>query len=219
MQNTNQQLCMVVGIYVFPSRILLLRYTTKPQNFKTDHRASPSALYKIPLFSTRQNPCRAELLYSTNHEDTTNNTQTITCLPKILLTQPCDTLSWRLMSHGRTPLCESSTIFRRMGSGRGRPLTNMPPSWFTPPCPLDPFAISEFSMSCSRMSDKWSSVVGCRVLRARYFHTDFSAISVSRAPSTKKIHKNALSHSCTADICRTRRWFSTFEGSRFRKWW
>lgn len=66
-------------------------------------------------------------------------------LPKILLTQPCDTLNCRLISHGRTPPWESSTIFRRMGSGRGRPFTNRPPSWFTPPCPLDPFAISEVS--------------------------------------------------------------------------
>lgn len=97
------------------------------------------------------------------------------------------------MSHGRTPLCESSTIFRRMGSGRGRPLTNMPPSWFTPPCPLDPFAISEFSMSCSRMSDKWSSVVGCRVLRARVTFTLIFQRFPSLEPLLRKRYTRMLS--------------------------
>ena len=71
-------------------------------------------------------------------------------LPRILLTQPCETRSWRLMSHGRTPLCESSTIFRRMGSGSGRPLTNSPPSWLTPPWPFEPFPMSEAAASITR---------------------------------------------------------------------
>jgi hypothetical protein len=39
------------------------------------------------------------------------------------------------MSQGRAPECASSTIFCRVESGRGRPLTNTPPSWFTPLCP------------------------------------------------------------------------------------
>ena len=55
------------------------------------------------------------------------------------------------MSHGRTPLrmiflsffanhylltwCAMSTIRCRTTSGRGRPLTNTPPSWLTPPWP------------------------------------------------------------------------------------
>ena len=39
------------------------------------------------------------------------------------------------MSHGLAPLCANSTIFCRVESGRGRPLTKRPPSWFIPPCP------------------------------------------------------------------------------------
>ncbi|PSN52257.1 hypothetical protein C0J52_08301 [Blattella germanica] len=42
----------------------------------------------------------------------------------------------RDMSQGRAPECASSTIFCRVESGRGRPLTNTPPSWFTPLCPV-----------------------------------------------------------------------------------
>lgn len=34
----------------------------------------------------------------------------------------------REMSHGRAPLCASSTIFCRVESGSGRPLTKTPPS-------------------------------------------------------------------------------------------
>jgi hypothetical protein len=56
-------------------------------------------------------------------------------LERILETQPCDTRSWRLMSHGLTPLWASSTILCLTTSGRGRPFTNTPPSWFTPPWP------------------------------------------------------------------------------------
>ena len=39
------------------------------------------------------------------------------------------------MSHGRTPMWASSTIRRLTWSGRGRPLTNTPPSWLTPVWP------------------------------------------------------------------------------------
>jgi hypothetical protein len=56
-------------------------------------------------------------------------------LERILETQPCETRSWRLMSQGRTPWCASSTIRCRTTSGSGRPFTNTPPSWFTPPWP------------------------------------------------------------------------------------
>lgn len=52
---------------------------------------------------------------------------------KIFDTQPCETLNWRLMSHGRTPNWANSTIRRRMALGNGRPLTNTPPNWFTSP--------------------------------------------------------------------------------------
>ena len=57
-------------------------------------------------------------------------------LPRILETQPLET--WRIldMSQGRAPEWASSTIFCRVESGRGRPLTNTPPSWFTPLCPV-----------------------------------------------------------------------------------
>ena len=40
------------------------------------------------------------------------------------------------MSQGRAPLWASSTILCRVLSGRGRPLTNTPPSWFTPLWPV-----------------------------------------------------------------------------------
>lgn len=36
------------------------------------------------------------------------------------------------ISHGRAPLWASSTIFCLVVSGNGLPLTNTPPSWFTP---------------------------------------------------------------------------------------
>jgi len=39
------------------------------------------------------------------------------------------------MSHGRVPLWASSTIRCLTRSGNGRPFTNTPPSWFTPPWP------------------------------------------------------------------------------------
>jgi len=58
-----------------------------------------------------------------------------TYLERILETQPWLTLSCLEMSHGRTPLCANSTIRCRTTSGRGRPLTKTPPSWFTPPWP------------------------------------------------------------------------------------
>lgn len=49
-------------------------------------------------------------------------------LPKILLTHPWETRSWRDTSQGRTPACANSMIFRLTDSGRGLPLTNTPPS-------------------------------------------------------------------------------------------
>ena len=64
-------------------------------------------------------------------------------LANILLTHPCDTRSWREMSHGLTPSWASSTIRRRIAFGRGRPLTNTPPSWFTSP-----------NVDCSEMKKK-----------------------------------------------------------------
>jgi len=57
-----------------------------------------------------------------------------------LETQPLDTCRMREMSQGRAPECASSTIFCRVESGRGRPLTNTPPSWFTPLCPAGGWA-------------------------------------------------------------------------------
>ena len=54
---------------------------------------------------------------------------------RILDTQPWDTRSWREMTQGRTPWWAISTIWWRMWLGRGRPLMNTPPSWFTRPCP------------------------------------------------------------------------------------
>lgn len=60
-----------------------------------------------------------------------------THLPSILLTQPWLTRSWREMSQGRTPWWANSTILCLTTSGKGRPFTNTPPSWFTPPCPAD----------------------------------------------------------------------------------
>lgn len=48
---------------------------------------------------------------------------------------PCETNSWRDISHGRTPINANSTIRRRTQSGSGLPLTNTPPNWFTPAWP------------------------------------------------------------------------------------
>lgn len=58
-----------------------------------------------------------------------------THLDSIFDTHPCDTRSCLLMSHGRTPLCASSTIRCRTTSGKGLPFTNTPPNWLTPPWP------------------------------------------------------------------------------------
>lgn len=57
-------------------------------------------------------------------------------LPRILDTHPLET--WRILeiSQGRAPEWASSTIFCLVESGRGRPLTNTPPSWFTPLWPV-----------------------------------------------------------------------------------
>lgn len=60
---------------------------------------------------------------------------TIIYLERIFETQPWETRSCLEMSHGRTPLWASSTIRWRTTSGRGLPLTNTPPNWFTPPWP------------------------------------------------------------------------------------
>lgn len=53
-------------------------------------------------------------------------------LPSILETHPLETWSILEMSQGRAPEWASSTIFCLVESGKGRPLTNTPPSWFTP---------------------------------------------------------------------------------------
>lgn len=55
-----------------------------------------------------------------------------TYLPSILDTHPLETWSMRDMSHGLAPECASSTIFCRVESGNGRPLTYTPPSWLIP---------------------------------------------------------------------------------------
>jgi len=52
---------------------------------------------------------------------------------RIFETQPCDTLSCRLISQGRIPSWASSTILTRIWFGRGLPLTKTPPNWFTSP--------------------------------------------------------------------------------------
>ena len=52
-------------------------------------------------------------------------------LLSILLTQPCDTCSRRLISQGRTPCRAIWSISTRRLSGNGRPLVNMRPYWFT----------------------------------------------------------------------------------------
>ena len=41
------------------------------------------------------------------------------------------------MSHGRAPWWANSTIFCLVLSGKGRPLTNTPPSWLTPLWPSE----------------------------------------------------------------------------------
>lgn len=56
-------------------------------------------------------------------------------LDKIFETQPWETRSCLEISQGRTPLWANSTILCLTTSGRGLPLTNTPPSWFTPPWP------------------------------------------------------------------------------------
>ena len=60
------------------------------------------------------------------------NLQIETYRPSILETHPLETWRMREMSHGRAPEWANSTIFWRVESGNGRPLTNTPPSWFTP---------------------------------------------------------------------------------------
>lgn len=54
---------------------------------------------------------------------------------RILDTQPWETRSWREMTQGRMPWWAISTILWRMWLGRGLPLINIPPSWFTRPWP------------------------------------------------------------------------------------
>lgn len=53
-------------------------------------------------------------------------------LPRIFDTHPLDTCSIREISQGLAPECASSTIFCRVESGNGRPLTYTPPSWLIP---------------------------------------------------------------------------------------
>ena len=54
---------------------------------------------------------------------------------RILLTHPWLTRSCLLITQGRIPAAAISIIFSLMWFGRGRPLMNTPPSWFTLPCP------------------------------------------------------------------------------------
>lgn len=56
-------------------------------------------------------------------------------LHRILDTQPCDTRSWREITHGRIPWWAISTILCRIWLGKGRPFMKTPPSWFTRPWP------------------------------------------------------------------------------------
>lgn len=70
--------------------------------------------------------------FPVNNKSTYDN---ISYLPKILETQPLETCSILDMSQGRAPEWANSTIFCLVESGKGRPLTNTPPSWFTPLCP------------------------------------------------------------------------------------
>lgn len=85
-------------------------------------------------------------------------------LPSILLTHPWLTRSWREMSQGRTPWWASSTIRCRTTSGRGLPLTNTPPSWFTPPCPTRQKSDSEEEEGAiwQPSSSYWEIQTGCR---------------------------------------------------------
>lgn len=54
---------------------------------------------------------------------------------RILETQPWETRSCREITQGRMPWWAISTILCRMWFGRGLPLMNTPPSWFTLPWP------------------------------------------------------------------------------------
>ena len=55
---------------------------------------------------------------------------------KIFETHPWDTRRVLDISQGRTPWWAISTILCLTTSGKGRPFTNTPPSWFTPPWPV-----------------------------------------------------------------------------------
>ena len=57
--------------------------------------------------------------------------------PKIFETHPFET--WRILeiSQGRAPEWANSTIFCRVESGNGLPLTKTPPSWLIPLWPAD----------------------------------------------------------------------------------
>lgn len=51
-------------------------------------------------------------------------------LLRILLTQPCDTCSCRLISQGRMPCKANCRIWTLKWSGKGRPFVNSLPYWF-----------------------------------------------------------------------------------------
>ena len=146
--------------YLDPVRVLFAHRTKRACN---SNGAMDQVVQQTAILNTHAegNKCKS------NKQTRRNSTNTN--LPRILLTQPCETRSCLLISHGRTPLCESSTILRRMGSGSGLPLTKTPPSWFTPPCPLDPFPIGSVS--------EWSCIQkpGCgeraRGMSFLWFHT------------------------------------------------
>jgi len=77
---------------------------------------------------------------------------------RILETQPWETRSWREMTQGRTPAAASSTIFRRMWLGSGRPLIKTPPSWFTLPCPIIPDKVEQDLLISFHFQGLWKKV-------------------------------------------------------------
>ncbi|KAE8744540.1 hypothetical protein FOCC_FOCC008779 [Frankliniella occidentalis] len=85
----------------------------------------------------------------------------------ILETQPLDTCSILEMSHGRAPECASSTIFWRVESGSGRPLTYTPPSWLMPEWPAaeQPNRVLWATAAAAAAAELWqwsSSATGTR---------------------------------------------------------
>lgn len=99
---------------------------------------------RLVVPKTEKNNQRPRSLYllikeKTAGTSTHNNTKSYInqiYLPRILDTHPLETCRILDISHGRAPEWANSTIFCLVESGRGRPLTNTPPSWFTPLWPV-----------------------------------------------------------------------------------